>query len=70
MAAVTTFSGRWTETSYRRHVDELFEALARDNVEPTGPPRYARFDPPWKPWMLRRNEVVIPVRSMNPRAAI
>ena len=25
---------------------------------PVGPPRFARFDPPFKPWFLRRNEVV------------
>ena len=22
-----------------------------------------RFDPPWTPWFLRRNEVVLPVRQ-------
>lgn len=60
-AAVASFSGRWTESSYRRHVDDLLKALARDGLEPAGPARYARFDPPWKPWMLRRNEVVIPL---------
>lgn len=60
-AAVATFSGRWTESSYQRRVQSLLDDLARDRVTPIGPPRYARFDPPWKPWMLRRNEVVIPV---------
>jgi hypothetical protein len=64
-AAVATFSGRWTETSYRRHVEALFDALDRDGVEAAGPPRYARFDPPWKPWMLRRNEVVVPVAHQD-----
>ena len=23
-----------------------------------GPARFARFDPPFKPWFLRRNEIV------------
>ena len=59
--AVTTYAGRWTQASYERHVSELLDALARDGVAVAGYPRYARFDPPWKPWMLRRNEVVIPV---------
>lgn len=63
LAAVTTYSGRWTEASYRRHVAVLNEALERDGLVATDRPRYARFDPPWKPWMLRRNEVVIPVRE-------
>jgi hypothetical protein len=60
-AAVTTYSGRWTESSYRRHVESLLAALERDDLRPLGPARYARFDPPWKPWMLRRNEVVVPI---------
>jgi hypothetical protein len=62
-AAVATFSGRWTESSYQRNVAALVSALARDGIQQIGPPRYARFDPPWKPWMLRRNEVVVPVAA-------
>jgi hypothetical protein len=61
LAAVITYSGRWTESSYARRVDELVEAVRREGLEVTGRPRYARFDPPWKPPFLRRNEVVIPV---------
>jgi hypothetical protein len=61
VCAVVTYSGRWTQASYERHVRDLLDVLARDGLTATGPPRYARFDPPWKPWMLRRNEVVIPV---------
>jgi hypothetical protein len=26
-----------------------------------GPPRWLRYDPPFKPWFLRRNEVVVDV---------
>jgi hypothetical protein len=26
-----------------------------------GSPVWARYDPPWKPWFLRRNEVLIEV---------
>jgi SOUL heme-binding protein len=60
-AAVARYAGRWTEQSYRKHVDELFDAMAEVGLHPGGPPRFARFDPPWKPWFARRNEVVIPV---------
>ncbi|MEI2827335.1 MAG: heme-binding protein [Dermatophilaceae bacterium] len=60
-AAVASYSGRWTEHSYRKHVDELVAAMADVGLAPGGPPRFARFDPPWKPWFARRNEVVIPV---------
>jgi hypothetical protein len=62
VCAASTYAGRWTQASYERHVRDLLDVLARDGVAVLGPPRYARFDPPWKPWILRRNEVVIPVR--------
>jgi len=59
--AVATFSGRWTESSYQRHVTSLRRDVALAGLTVVGAPRYARFDPPWKPWPLRRNEVVLPV---------
>lgn len=62
-AAALRFSGRSTWDSYRGHVDQLMSALARDGVTQAGPPRFARFDPPWIPWFLRHNEVVIPIES-------
>jgi effector-binding domain-containing protein len=61
LAAASTYSGRWTEASYLKHVDALLAAVAEAGLEVAGRPRYARFDPPWKPPFLRRNEVVIPV---------
>jgi hypothetical protein len=62
-AAVSRFSGRWTASSYRTRVDALTEAVAAAGLTPTGPARFARFDPPWTPWFRRRNEVVLPVAS-------
>jgi hypothetical protein len=41
----------------------LGRAVATAGLQPIGPIRYVRFDPPWKPWFLRRNEVVLPVRE-------
>lgn len=60
-AAALRFSGRWTRASYEKHVTRLRAALAEAGLVESGPARYARFDPPWTPWFLRRNEVVIPV---------
>lgn len=62
-AAAVTFSGRWSRSSYQAHTNELLAMVARAHLEVAGPPRYARFDPPWTPWFLRKNEVVIPVRD-------
>ena len=60
-AAALRFSGRWSRSSYERRTEQLYAALGGAALEVVGAPRYARFDPPWRPWFLRRNEVVVPV---------
>jgi len=61
LAAARTFTGRWTEESYREQLAALRTAAQAAGFEVTATPRFARFDPPWTPWFLRRNEVVLPV---------
>ena len=58
LAAAVRYSGRWTESAYRRHLADLEAGIAAAGLVPTGTPRFARFDPPFMPWFLRRNEVV------------
>lgn len=60
-AAAVRYSGRWTRSSYERHAAELLAALEAAGLRVVGPLRFARYDPPWTPWFLRRNEVVAPV---------
>jgi hypothetical protein len=55
--AVLRYSGTWSEKRYLAHVERLRTALAREGLSPSGPPVWARYDPPWTPWFLRRNEV-------------
>jgi hypothetical protein len=61
LAAAVRYSGRWSQGSFERHLAELLDAVAAAGLVPTGAPRFARFDPPFKPWFLRRNEVVVDV---------
>ena len=58
IAAATRYSGRWSESSYERHLSELMAAIDTAGFTAVGPARFARFDPPFKPWFLRRNEIV------------
>jgi hypothetical protein len=60
-AAALRFSGRWSRSAYEAQSERLRQMLADEGLAVVGRPRYARFDPPWTPWFLRRNEVVIPV---------
>lgn len=59
-AAALRWSGRWTEANVARHTRELTEAVAAEGWLPAGAPRWARYDPPWKPPFARRNEIVLP----------
>jgi hypothetical protein len=42
---------------------ELRGGVVAAGLEISGPPRFARFDPPWTPWFLGHNEVALPVVS-------
>ncbi|MCC3291200.1 heme-binding protein [Arthrobacter sp. zg-Y1110] len=57
-AAAAAFSGRWSEANYQSHLQDLLAAISAEGFTPLGGPRFARFDPPFRPWFLRRNEVV------------
>lgn len=60
-AAAIRWSGRWTASNVERRSQELRRVIAEAGWQISGEPRWARFDPPWKPPFLRRNEIVIPV---------
>jgi len=57
--AVLKYSGTWSEERYREKVNELKEVLKGKNYKIKGEPILARYNPPWIPWFLRRNEVLI-----------
>ncbi|MDA2989376.1 MAG: heme-binding protein [Actinomycetota bacterium] len=61
LTAVARYSGRWSRSSYDHHLAELHKAIAADGLLAVSAPRLARFDPPFKPWFLRRNEVHLDV---------
>lgn len=64
-AAALQWSGRWTRANVAERTHELERTMAEAGWSPAGAPRWARFDPPWKPAFARRNEIVIPVRQLD-----
>ena len=60
-AAVVRYSGFWSEEGFQEHLQELRSWIAAHNLEVAGDPIWARYDPPFKPWFMRRNEILIPV---------
>jgi len=65
LAAAARYSGRWAQASFERHSESLLEAIEAEGLTAIGTPRLARFDPPFKPWFLRRNEVVVDVEDVH-----
>ena len=61
-AAAIRWSGRWTSSNIARRTQDLRQVMAEAGWQESGEPRWARFDPPWKPPFARRNEIVIPVQ--------
>jgi hypothetical protein len=58
LAAVLGFSGSGSASAFQKRYDGLQAALILAGLTPVRAPRFARFDPPFKPWFLRHNEVV------------
>lgn len=61
LMAVLRYSGRWTERNYAEKRERLLRALDAADVQPRSDPVLARYDPPFKPPFLRRNEVMVVV---------
>ena len=61
-AVAIRYSGFWSEGRYREHLQELMAWIDRQGLEAAGDPVWARYDPPFKPWFMRRNEILIPVQ--------
>jgi hypothetical protein len=44
-------------------LQELEAWIAKNGFRILGEPVWARYNPPFTPWFLRRNEILIPVDS-------
>lgn len=59
--AVIRYSGFWSDANYNRHLAQLEETLTKAGVKWSGEPIYSRYNPPFTPWFLRRNEIWLPL---------
>jgi hypothetical protein len=60
MAAIT-YSGRWSKKLYDENKARLEDHIEKRGLTAAAEPIWARYDPPFMPWFLRRNEILIPV---------
>lgn len=67
--AAVRYSGTWSGARYRAHLAKLEAWIRACGLVPAGDPVWARYNPPFTPWFLRRNEVMIPVATPKPDGA-
>ena len=69
VVAALRFSGRWSEGNIGKHQRQLLDTLAGMDVRTNGAPELARYNSPFTPWFLRRNEIIVPVDWDSVRTA-
>ena len=55
--AVLRYSGFWSRANYDKHLSQLQAILREAQLPWVGEPTLSRYDPPFTPWFLRRNEI-------------
>jgi hypothetical protein len=63
--AVIAFSGFWSDANYQEHLATLQSALAKAGLSWEGEPVYSRYNAPFTPWFLRRNEIWLRLRDVH-----
>ena len=65
LMAVLRYSGFWGETRYRKEEARLRELVEKRGLVAAGEAQFARYDPPFMPPFMRRNEIMIPLASLK-----
>ncbi|MDP3290213.1 MAG: heme-binding protein [Methyloversatilis sp.] len=55
--AVIRYSGFWSASNYDEHLGKLQSALRAADMTWTGEPVFSRYNAPFTPWFMRRNEI-------------
>ena len=51
------YSGTWSESRYKEKLEIFLSELTKRGVQIKGEALFARYNPPFIPWFLRRNEI-------------
>jgi hypothetical protein len=53
------FGGGWNGDRFQENGELLLKKVHEAGLNAVGNVYYARYDPTWKPWFLKRNEVLL-----------
>jgi hypothetical protein len=60
--AAIRYSGFWSASNYAAHLATLMAVLKAVALRWSGEPAFSRYNAPWTPWFLRRNEIWLSLR--------
>ncbi|MGB8326245.1 MAG: heme-binding protein [Steroidobacteraceae bacterium] len=61
--AVVRYSGTWGQARYDSELAALRHFIGERGLRAIGEPVFSRYNPPFMPWFLRRNEIQVPVQA-------
>lgn len=61
ICAAIKFNGNTSKNRIKKYEEKLLSYLKVQNIQKSGQLRIARFDPPWKPGIIRHNELIQPI---------
>jgi hypothetical protein len=68
--AVIRYSGFWSASNDGQHLEQLQAALREAKLTWVGEPMLSRYNPPFTPWFLRRNEIWLALPPEGSRADV
>jgi hypothetical protein len=65
LVAALRFSGRWSNSIFRKKSEKLLKELVEAGIKTVGQVFSMRYNAPFTPWFMRRNEVAIAVEPAS-----
>ena len=63
VVAALKFSGRWSNSIFKRKSKEMLEELKKAGMKSVGQVITMRYNGPFTPWFMRRNEVAVEIEN-------
>jgi hypothetical protein len=67
--AAVRYSGLWNEKGYLRNKLKLEQWIEENGFKAVGKPIWARYNSPFTPWFLRRNEILMAISTETRKEA-
>ena len=61
VVAALKFSGRWSNSIFKKKSNEMLEELKKAGIKTVGQVFTMRYNGPFTPWFMRRNEVAVEI---------